>query len=100
MIQQLWAKLTDHLDPFLFAIVTTIAALGLLVLYSATNETFGRVTSQSQKVIVGPSRHAAFANRTQFFSDRLWACRNARYFDPLDDANDLTTHCPKSCSAR
>ena len=31
MMQRLWSKLTDHLDPFLFAIVTAIAALGLLV---------------------------------------------------------------------
>ena len=48
MMQQLWSKLTDHLDPFLFAIVTAIAALGLLVLFSAANETMGRAISQSQ----------------------------------------------------
>ena len=50
MMQQLWAKFTDHLDPFLFAMVTAIAALGLLVLYSAVGETLGRVISQSQKM--------------------------------------------------
>ncbi len=71
MIQQLWAKLTDHLDPFLFAIVTTIAALGLLVLYSATNETFGRVTSQSQKVIVAVALMMFIANLSPQFIARF-----------------------------
>ena len=71
MIQQLWAKLTDHLDPFLFAIVTTIAALGLLVLYSATNETFGRVTSQSQKVIVAVAIMIFIANLSPQFIARF-----------------------------
>ncbi len=51
MIHALWEKLTDHIDPVLFALVTTITVLGLLVLYSAANETMGRVTSQSQKVV-------------------------------------------------
>ena len=71
MIQQLWAKLTDHLDPFLFAIVTMIAALGLLVLYSATNETFGRVTSQSQKVIVAVAIMIFIANLSPQFIARF-----------------------------
>ena len=71
MIQQLWAKLTDHLDPFLFAIVTMIAALGLLVLYSATNETFGRVTSQSQKVIVAVAIMMFIANLSPQFIARF-----------------------------
>ena len=71
MIQQMWAKLTDHLDPFLFAIVTTIAALGLLVLYSATNETFGRVTSQSQKVIVAVAIMIFIANLSPQFIARF-----------------------------
>ncbi|MCC7066918.1 MAG: rod shape-determining protein RodA [Burkholderiales bacterium] len=52
MMQQLWAKFTDHLDPFLFAIVTAITALGLLVLFSAANEATVRVVSQSQKVAI------------------------------------------------
>ncbi len=71
MIQQMWAKLTDHLDPFLFAIVTMIAALGLLVLYSATNETFGRVTSQSQKVIVAVAIMMFIANLSPQFIARF-----------------------------
>lgn len=71
MIQKFWAKATDHLDPFLFAIVTTIAALGLLVLYSATNETFGRVTSQSQKVIVAVAIMIFIANLSPQFIARF-----------------------------
>jgi rod shape determining protein RodA len=51
-MQRLWARLTDNIDPFLFAVVATITALGLLVLFSATNEMMSRVTSQSQKVIL------------------------------------------------
>jgi rod shape determining protein RodA len=71
MIQQMWAKLTDHLDPFLFAVVTMIAALGLLVLYSATNETFGRVTSQSQKVVVAVAIMIFIANLSPQFIARF-----------------------------
>jgi rod shape determining protein RodA len=52
MMSRVWAKLTDHVDPFLFAVVATLTALGLLVLYSAANETMSRVISQSQKVAV------------------------------------------------
>ena len=58
MMQQLWSKLTDHLDPFLFAMVTAIAALGLLVLFSAANETMGRVISlveRRARICVVPS---------------------------------------------
>ncbi len=51
-MQRIWARLTDNIDPFLFAVVATITALGLLVLFSATNEMMSRVTSQSQKVVV------------------------------------------------
>ena len=71
MMQQLWAKLTDHLDPFLFAIVTTIAALGLLVLYSAANETIGRVISQSQKVVVAVAIMIMIANLSPQFIARF-----------------------------
>jgi rod shape determining protein RodA len=52
MMQRVWARLTDNIDPFLFAVVATITALGLLVLFSAANEMMSRVTSQSQKVVV------------------------------------------------
>ncbi len=51
-MQRIWARLTDNIDPFLFAVVATITALGLLVLFSAANEMMSRVTSQSQKVVV------------------------------------------------
>jgi rod shape determining protein RodA len=71
MIQHLWAKLTDHLDPFLFAVVTAIAALGLLVLYSAANETIGRVVSQSQKVVVAVAIMIVIANLSPQFIARF-----------------------------
>ena len=71
MIQHLWAKLTDHLDPFLFAVVTAIAALGLLVLYSAANETIGRVISQSQKVVVAVAIMIVIANLSPQFIARF-----------------------------
>jgi rod shape determining protein RodA len=71
MIQQLWAKVTDHLDPFLFAMVTAIAALGLLVLYSAANETMGRVVSQSQKVVIAVIIMIMIANLSPQFIGRF-----------------------------
>jgi rod shape determining protein RodA len=71
MIQQLWAKFTDHLDPFLFAVVTCIAALGLLVLYSAAYETFGRVVSQSQKMVVAVAIMIVIANLSPQFIARF-----------------------------
>ncbi len=71
MIQHLWSKLTDHLDPFLFAVVTAIAALGLLVLYSAANETMGRVISQSQKVVVAVVIMIVIANLSPQFIARF-----------------------------
>lgn len=71
MIQQLWAKFTDHLDPFLFAVVTCIAALGLLVLYSAAYETFGRVISQSQKMVVAVGIMIVIANLSPQFIARF-----------------------------
>ncbi len=71
MMQQLWSKLTDHLDPFLFAMVTAIAALGLLVLFSAANETMGRVISQSQKVVVAVAIMIVIANLSPQFIGRF-----------------------------
>jgi rod shape determining protein RodA len=71
MMQQLWAKLTDHIDPFLFAVVTTVTALGILVLYSATNEIVSRVTSQSQKVVIGVAIMFLIANLSPQFIARF-----------------------------
>jgi rod shape determining protein RodA len=71
VIQTLWNKLTDHIDPVLFAIVTTITVLGLLVLYSAANETIGRVTSQSQKVVVAVLIMFVLANLSPTFIARF-----------------------------
>ena len=71
MIHQLWAKFTHHLDPFLFAVVTSIAALGLLVLYSAVGETLGRVISQSQKMVVAVTIMILIANLSPQFIARF-----------------------------
>jgi rod shape determining protein RodA len=71
VIQALWNKLTDHIDPVLFAIVTTITVLGLLVLYSAANETIGRVTSQSQKVVAAVLIMFVLANLSPSFIARF-----------------------------
>ena len=71
MIQYFWAKLTDHLDPFLLAVVTAIAALGLLVLYSAVGDTLGRVISQSQKMAVAVAIMIAIANLSPQFIARF-----------------------------
>lgn len=71
MIQQLWARFTDRLDPFLFAVVTCIAALGLLVLYSAAYETIGRVVSQSQKIVIAVAIMIVIANLSPQFIARF-----------------------------
>ncbi len=71
MMHQMWSKLTDRLDPFLFAIVSAIAALGLLVLYSAANETLSRVVSQSQKVVVAVAIMICIANLSPQFIARF-----------------------------
>ncbi|MEQ1594015.1 MAG: rod shape-determining protein RodA [Casimicrobium sp.] len=71
MIHQIWSRLTDRLDPFLFAIVTAIAALGLLVLFSATNEMLSRVVSQSQKVVIAVAIMILIANLSPQFIARF-----------------------------
>ena len=52
MMQQLWSKLTDHLTLSCSPSLPPSRHLGLLVLFSAANETMGRVISQSQKVVI------------------------------------------------
>jgi rod shape determining protein RodA len=71
MMQTVWDKLTDHIDPMLFALVTLITALGLLVLFSAANETMSRVTSQSQKVVVAVAIMFVLANLSPSFIARF-----------------------------
>lgn len=71
MWQRIWARLTDNIDPFLFAVVATITALGLLVLYSAANETMSRVTSQSQKVVIAVLIMFVIANLSPQFLARF-----------------------------
>lgn len=71
MIQVLWNKLTDHIDPVLFALVTLITVLGLLVLYSAANEAMSRVTGQTQKVMVAVVVMFVLANLSPTFIARF-----------------------------
>jgi rod shape determining protein RodA len=71
IIQSIWNRLTDHIDPILFAIVTIITVLGLLVLFSAANETMSRVTSQSQKVVVAVMIMFVLANLSPTFIARF-----------------------------
>lgn len=71
MMQALWNKLTDHIDPVLFAIVTLITVLGLMVLYSAANETMSRVSAQSQKVVLAVAIMFVLANLSPAFIARF-----------------------------
>ncbi len=51
-IDALWARLTAKLDGPLLAIVGALLALGLLTLYSASNENPARVTAQLGNILV------------------------------------------------
>jgi rod shape determining protein RodA len=70
-MQRLWARLTNNIDPFLFAVVATITALGLLVLFSAANEMMSRVSSQSHKVVVAVIIMFFIANLSPQFIGRF-----------------------------
>jgi rod shape determining protein RodA len=50
MFAQLWDRFTGKLDPVLIAIALTISALGMITLYSASNESMPRVISQLSKL--------------------------------------------------
>jgi rod shape determining protein RodA len=50
MISRLWDKLTEHIDTYLFSVLTVFLVLGLMVLYSASGEDFTRVSSQAAKI--------------------------------------------------
>ncbi len=71
IVQSIWNRLTDHIDPILFAIISIITVLGLLVLFSAANETMSRVTSQSQKVVVAVMIMFVLANLSPTFIARF-----------------------------
>ncbi len=71
MIQLIWNKLTDHIDPLLFAVATIVTVLGLLVLFSASNEAMSRVVSQSQKVVVAVVIMFILANLSPTFIARF-----------------------------
>jgi rod shape determining protein RodA len=46
MIERVFDFFVRHLDPFLMALVTVLLGIGLVVLYSASGESFGRVGGQ------------------------------------------------------
>jgi rod shape determining protein RodA len=50
MLAQIWDRLTGKLDPVLISIAMTICALGLITLYSASNESMPRVWGQMSKL--------------------------------------------------
>ncbi len=45
----IWDRLTGKIDPILFSLAMTIGALGLITLYSASNESLPRLLSQTSK---------------------------------------------------
>lgn len=49
MIALIWDRLTAKLDPVLLSLACTIGALGLITLYSASNESLARLWSQGSK---------------------------------------------------
>jgi len=52
VIDRLVAFLTRHLDPFLATVVGVLLALGLVVLFSASGESFGRIGSQLVNITI------------------------------------------------
>jgi rod shape determining protein RodA len=52
VIDRLITFLTRHLDPFLGTVVAVLLSLGLVVLFSASGESFGRIGSQLANILV------------------------------------------------
>ncbi len=52
MIDRLIAFLTRHLDPFLGTVVVVLLSIGLVVLFSASGESFGRLGNQLANILV------------------------------------------------
>ncbi|MCS6996482.1 MAG: rod shape-determining protein RodA [Casimicrobiaceae bacterium] len=61
-LRRAWHRSTAHVDAALFAIVLTITVLGLLVLYSAANESTARLWSQTQKIVLAIAIMLVVAN--------------------------------------
>ena len=55
MINRLIVLLTRHLDPFLLAVVGMLLSVGLVVLFSASGESFGRIGGQLVNIAVAAS---------------------------------------------
>ena len=62
MINRLIVLLTRHLDPFLLAVVGMLLSIGLVVLFSASGESFGRVGAQLINIAVAAAVLWAIAN--------------------------------------
>ena len=62
MLGQIWDRLTDKLDPVLISIAMTICALGMITLYSASNESMPRVWGQLSKLGIALTIMWALAN--------------------------------------
>ncbi|MCX8099203.1 MAG: rod shape-determining protein RodA [Casimicrobiaceae bacterium] len=61
-LRRAWHRSTAHVDAALFAIVLAITVLGLLVLYSASNESTARLWSQTQKIVLAIAIMLVVAN--------------------------------------
>jgi len=61
-LRRRWDDLVAHVDPTLFAIVMAISVLGLLVLFSAANQTLGRVIGQTEKMLIAIAVMLVIAN--------------------------------------
>ncbi len=62
MLGQIWDRLTGKLDPVLISIAMTICALGMITLYSASNESMPRVWGQMSKLGIALAIMWALAN--------------------------------------
>lgn len=52
MINKLWKRLIEHIDPFLVGCLFFTLLVGLFVLYSASGQSFERIGSQSANIAV------------------------------------------------
>ncbi len=62
MFAAIWERLTGKLDPVLLSLAFTIGGLGLITLYSASNESTARLVSQGSKYAVAFVLMWALAN--------------------------------------
>ncbi|HXF67000.1 MAG TPA: rod shape-determining protein RodA [Burkholderiales bacterium] len=70
-IRNLGERLTRHLDGTLCGLVLALMALGLFVLFSASNASFARVSAQLVNMLVALALMWAFANIPPHYLSRL-----------------------------